>query len=94
LRRDFDIEHSPFKTYGDAAKASIQFGLDLLVAPLGERLLGSAKFGVLGDEPDDALQQLGAMGTSGRCVEILLDHHGGEARGAAEVVHQTLKQFA
>ncbi len=93
LRRDFDINQSPFKTHGDPSEASVQFCLDLVITPLSQRLLGPAQFGVLGDEPHDAFQHLRAVRPTRRRVEVLLDHHGGKPRRAAEVVHQSLQQF-
>ena len=34
------------------------------------------------------------MGASGRGVEVLLDHHGGKSRAAAEIVHKALQKLA
>ena len=80
--------------HGDAAESLIQLRLQFLIAPLGQRLLGTAQLRVLRDQPHDALQQLRAMTAARRGVEILLDHHGGEPAGAAEILHHPLQQFA
>lgn len=80
--------------HGDAAESLIQLRLQLFIAPLGKRLLGTAQLCVLRDQPHDALQQLRAMTAARRGVEILLDHHGGEPAGAAEILHHPLQQFA
>lgn len=34
------------------------------------------------------------MGSARRCVEILLDHHGGEPARAAEILHEPFQQLA
>lgn len=80
--------------HGDAAESLIQLRLQFLIAPLRQRLLSAAQLGVLRDKTHDALKQLRAMTSARRRVEILLDHHGGESIGAAEILHQPLQKLA
>ena len=71
----------------------MQFGLQFVFCPQGKWLFRTAAIHIALDQPADGFQQLVSGTGAGFCVVILLDHDGGEARDAAEILADLLHQF-